>query len=324
MTDLKKLLGDSPLLENERRRVAEQEALLRGSAFSAAVAALDPREELSKTVTGQVMESALRSAGSLSEQIRLGAMGLVPKPMTAIEQMEEAAMDHQKRHDALVPGSLYQSPMLKEIEKANATYLTQMGNPLGASARSRAELEATVAGSLSAASLQASNEQLRQDIVGRTYTAKTVSEHLEEMARNDPFSSPTALARLKNDGLLAPVHDHRSFEEIERERQEKQFAESSALIAKQHHQMERQAATVRKREDEKVEYARRSAEASEASVAALKAALVAEEKRTADALEEAAAAKKEARRARSNTRIALWFAGASMLLTAWSFIKDQF
>lgn len=79
----------------------------------------------------------------------------------------------------------------------------------------------------------------------------------------------------------------------------------------------RETAEARKREDAKLEYARRSAEASEA-------ALDAERKRTVQALETAAEARKETKIARRNMRISLWFAGSSWLLAAWPFIKDQF
>lgn len=68
------------------------------------------------------------------------------------------------------------------------------------------------------------------------------------------------------------------------------------------------------RDEEKVEYARRSALASEAALDAAKA-------RAAEAEEEARQAKQEKLAAQRNMRLSLWFAGASLLLAAWQFIE---
>lgn len=224
--DIKKLLGDSPLSEDERLRVAENEALVRRAAtLTGAPASLNPREASGQTVSGLLKISDLHAMGAFQDQ--------------------EGANGH-----------------------------------------------------------------------GHASAAKTASEHFEAMAKNDPFS-PSALARLQNGGLLASAYDHLSFGKSERERKERQFADPSAFIAKQHHQMERHAAEVRKREDEKLEYARRSAEASEA-------ALAAERQRTAAAVADAAESKKEARRDRRNMRISLWIAGASLLVAAWQSLNDHF
>lgn len=224
--DIKKLLGDSPLPEDERRRVAEHDALLHHVAMlSGAAASSDPRETLGPTVSGLLKVSDLRAMGAFQDQNGLDSHGLA-------------------------------------------------------------------------------------------YAPKTASEHFEAMAKNDPFSL-RAFAHLQNGGLLASMHDRYAFEEFERKQSEKLFNESADFGLKQHHRMERLAAEARELEQEKLEYARRSAEASEA-------ALAAERQRTAAALADAAEAKKEARRDRRNMRISLWIAGGSLLLAAWPFLKEQF
>lgn len=80
--------------------------------------------------------------------------------------------------------------------------------------------------------------------------------------------------------------------------------------------MVRQFSAQQAREDDKVEYARRSAEASEA-------ALEAEKQRTAAAIEDARIAREDARIARSHMRASLWLAAASLVLAAWALLKDQ-
>ena len=106
------------------------------------------------------------------------------------------------------------------------------------------------------------------------------------------------------------------FDEIDR--QEKERHQQQMLEMSQGHarRMADDAAEFRRRENTKLEYARRQAEASEA-------ALEAEKARTAEAREDAERAREEVRISRRHMRISLWIAGASMLLAAWTLLKDQ-
>ena len=108
-----------------------------------------------------------------------------------------------------------------------------------------------------------------------------------------------------------------NFQEIQQREQERQqqLRWESTRDSMQH--IARQAAESKRRDDAKLDYARRSAEASEA-------ALEAERTRTADAKADAVHAREEARISRRNMRISLWFAAGSLLVAAWPFIKEAF
>ncbi|KJA11302.1 hypothetical protein RP29_06140 [Acidovorax temperans] len=106
------------------------------------------------------------------------------------------------------------------------------------------------------------------------------------------------------------------FEDMEHQENERRQRTMSELAMAHSQRMVQDVAEHRAREDAKVEYARRSAEASEA-------ALEAERQRTAAAQEDARAAREEARIARSHMRASLWIAAASLFVAAWTLIKDQ-
>lgn len=110
----------------------------------------------------------------------------------------------------------------------------------------------------------------------------------------------------------SPTINFQEIEQREHERQQ-QIMWESTRDSMQH--LAREAAESKRRENAKLEYARRSAEASEA-------ALEAEKARTADAKADAVHAREEARISRRNMRISLWFAAGSLLVAAWPFVKE--
>lgn len=113
----------------------------------------------------------------------------------------------------------------------------------------------------------------------------------------------------RNSGINADEFDHAA-----KKREQQEMLDRSVASGQRFAQ---QIADARGREDAKLDYARRSAEASEA-------ALEAEKTRTADAKADAVHAREEARISRRNMRISLWFAAGSLLVAAWPFIKEAF
>lgn len=204
-----------------------------------------------------------------------------------------------------------QEALLKDASfSAPAAYLDQqkeLARTLSGDAM--AEIARLSSGSLS--------EQMRRDVLSCAYMPSSTSETLAEMTKKELKSDADALAWLKAADPTASLAGPIDFKEMERLAKERQFDEMAQSSMEHSQRMVRQAVEAQAREKAKLEYARRSAEASEA-------ALDAERRRTAKALETAADAREEAKIARRNMRISLWFAGGTLLLAAWPFIKDQF
>ena len=294
--DIKKLFGDSLNSKDERHRVAEHDALLeRAATLTAAAASSNPREALAQAASGQTVAEALRAAAeSMQSQLQpstLGLGGTYKSTLADWAEMEKAADEQQERIALALAWNSHAA-------RPSAFHKNILG----------------LTPAIAAQQLNTSEEQMRQGILGGTYQAHTAAEQLrfENMLKGDSPLSANAAALATATAATVTELRLSEPEQPPAPLEPRMFIESPA-----HDHFARENRERQKRESAKLDYARRSAEASEQ-------ALEAERQRTAAALEEAAAAKNEARRARSNTRIALWFAGASMLLTAWSFIKDQF
>lgn len=161
------------------------------------------------------------------------------------------------------------------------------------------------------------SEQMRRDVLSCAYMPSSTSETLAEMIKKEFKSDADVLAWLKAADPTASLAGPIDFKEMERLAKERQLNEMVQSSMEHNQHIIRQAAEVRKQQKDTVEYARRSAEATEA-------ALEVERQRTVAALKTAAEARDDARIARRNMRISLWFAGGTLLLAAWPFIKDRF
>ncbi len=138
---------------------------------------------------------------------------------------------------------------------------------------------------------------------------RKVSESLNQTEDSSGQQSSTHASMLQGIGAI-------NFEEIERKAKEHQQQMMFDMARDSIQDMNQRQTELWRRENVKVEYARRSAEASEA-------ALEAERQRTAAAIEDARTAREDARIARSHMRASLWLAAASLVLAAWALLKDQ-
>lgn len=291
MTDQKRMLDKFDPLGSLSRHIKEQEALMQRSAVTAGSAVPDPNEALNKSLSEQVTAAALRSAAeSMQSQLQpstLGLGGTYKSTLADWAEMEKAA-DEQQERIALALAWNSHAARPAAFHK----------NILG------------LTPAIAAQQLTTSEEQMRHGILGSSYQANTVAEQLrfENMLKGDSSLSTHAAALAT--ATAATVTELRL---LEPEQPPAPLEPRMLIESPAHDHFARENRERQKRESAKLDYARRSAEASEQ-------ALEAERQRTAAALEEAAEAKKEAKRDRRILRISLWITGASLLVAVASLL----
>lgn len=244
MTDPKKMVDKFDPLGIESLRVEEQEKLLQGYAITAGTAFTDPHEALNKSVSEQSMAAALRSAAeSMQGQLRPSTIGLVGTDKSAIEKWAEMQKANDEQQERIAMALALNSYAARPAAHHNSI--------LGLDP------------AISAHPLNTSEDQMRQGILGSSYQANTVAEQLrsEKMLSDDPLRSAYGLSSVTAENLS----DFRLAEPAKTPN----FFEGRTLIdnpAQDHFAHERKE--MRKRENAKLEYARRSAEASEENLAA--------------------------------------------------------
>lgn len=238
------------------------------------------------------------------------------KLLNESESFKQAIADQHKADDINRYLGITQPEDLEKIMKTAGSGIFE--NPAITSEReARQAIERALGLSgLGPESFQTAAEMMRKEIERNAGIGTLASNDplaLSEQLRAD-IEKASGMPNRKQASDIQGLSDL-NFEKFERQAKERQ-EEMMMEMTRDHSQlMVRQATEFRRREDAKVEYARRSAEASEA-------ALEAEKARTADAKADALLAREEARIARRNMRISLWIAAGSLLVAAWPFIKE--
>lgn len=174
------------------------------------------------------------------------------------------------------------------------------------------------------------SEQMRRDVLSCAYMPSSISETLAEMTKKELKSDADALAWLKAADPTNSLAGSFDFKELERVENERRLNEMAQFSMEHNQHIMRQAAEAQSREKAKVEYARRSAEASEAVLAAEREGRKAAEKDAEQSKEAAKLAEERAERSERReiamqrlARIAVVTAFAALLVAAWPFIRES-